>query len=267
MSLPLEEMDQDLLAMYIRWFGHSVEKGVRNDKREGRGHSKPALVRAALDEWYRRKYPQREFILWAEDNLQDYMRWAETGEIQSHPVEHSQLFNPHSPVFDVLLKRSSVRFWQPIPVEEAKIHEILRAATHAPSSCNRQTWKLYVHRNPNLGGDSKLRSVSNTNLQERAPVTIFITIDIRLYPEKWAPAEDAGIVGQQMALAATALGLGGCLMYGGDDDAQDEWCKRYHIPPYRRMYLMFLFGYPAEHTVTEKRAHPDDIAVTVPTGI
>ncbi len=49
LDLPLEEMDRDLLGMYIRWNGHHVEKTVRYKKTLGRGWGKPQLLRAALD--------------------------------------------------------------------------------------------------------------------------------------------------------------------------------------------------------------------------
>src|SRR5512134_537716 len=66
LDMPLDQMDQDLLGMYIRWNGHHVEKTVRYEKSQGRGASKPALLRSALDEWHRRSYPRRRWIEWAE---------------------------------------------------------------------------------------------------------------------------------------------------------------------------------------------------------
>jgi nitroreductase len=262
-TVPLESMDRDLLAMYIRWVGHTVEKTVRYRKSAGRGHGNPILLRAAVDEWHRRGYPPRQFVVWAESNLEDYERWNLTGEPQIHSAAELPTIDETTPVLKVLTNRVSTRFWKPVPVEEVNIQQILLAGTHAPTSCNRQTWKLYVRCNRQIEETADLPGVGNRTLLERAPVVIFITIDERLYPEVWAAAQDAGIIGLQLNLAATALGLAGCLMYGGDNFPQEEWHKQYNVPNYRYMHLSFLFGYPAERTQSDKRAHPDDIAIFV----
>ena len=131
---------------------------------------------------------------------------------------------------------------------------------YAPTCCNRQTWKLYVRKNPNL---ESVKNVSNKALREKAPVVVYITIDKRLYPETWAPAEDAGIIGLQLSLAATALGLAGCLMYGAENFDQDEFRREFDVPSHRFMYLMYLFGYAGERTLTDKRTHVDEVAVFI----
>jgi nitroreductase len=265
LAMPLAQMDQDLLAMVIRWNGHQVEKTVRYKGTPGSTHGIRAatLLRSALDEWQHRSYPQRPFTMWAEENLEDYSVWQATGEPQMHSQHELPTFDRESPVWDVIRNRVSTRFWAPVPVEDEKIQAILEASTFAPTACNRQTWKLYVHKNTELELNTKVSGASNVNLRKKAPVTIYITIDQRLYPEIWAAAEDAGIIGLQLSLAATSLGLGGCLMYGAESFDQAAFQQEYAVPPYRFMYLMYMFGYPAERTLSMKRAHPDDVAIFV----
>ena len=260
LDLAVAQMDQDLLGMYIRWNGHHVEKTVRYEKSLGRGASKPMLLRNALDEWYRRNYPRRRWIQWAEANLEDYKKWEQTGLPQIHSENGLPLFNSTSPVMEVLKNRVSTRYWKEIPVEDEKIQAIIEAAVYAPTCCNRQTWKLYVRKNPRI---ESINNVSNKVLREKAPVIIYITIDNRLYPEAWAPAEDAGIVGMQLSLATTALGLAGCLMYGAEYFDQEEFQREFNVPHYRFMYLMFLFGYAAERTLTDKRVHGEEAAIFI----
>jgi len=260
LNVPLAEMDRDLLGMYIRWNGHHVEKSVRYERTSGRGSGKPILLRQAIDEWNRRNYPKRRWIQWAEDNLLDHKRWEETGQPQLHSVRTLPEFTPESPIMEVLKHRVSTRYWKPTPVEDEKIQAILEAGVYAPTSCNRQTWKLYVRKNPRI---EELNNVSNKALRQKAPVAIYITIDNRLYPEIYAPAEDAGIIGLQLNLAATSLGLAGCLMYGAETFNQAEFRRQYDVPDYRFMYLMFLFGYAAERTLTDKRIHADELAIFV----
>jgi nitroreductase len=259
LNIPLCDMDQDLLGMYIRWNGHHVEKSVRYEKTVGRGSAKPVLLRNALDEWYRRGYPRRRWIEWAEANLEDHKRWEETGRPQLHSAKTLAVFTPNSPVMEVLKNRVSTRYWDNIPVEDEKINAILEAGVYAPTSCNRQTWKIYVRKNPQV---SSMNDVSNRALRLKAPVAMYITIDNRLYPEIWAPAEDAGIIGLQLNLAATSLGLAGCLMYGAEFN-QEEFRREFDMPEHRFMYLMFLFGYAGERTLTDKRIHADEVAIYV----
>ena len=258
--IPLKEMDQDLLGMYIRWNGHHVEKSVRYEKTLGRGSAKPVLLRRALDEWYERGYAKRRWIDWAEANLEDHKRWEQTGQPQLHAAAKLPVFNPSSPVMEVLKNRVSTRYWDSIPVEDEKIQAVLEAGVYAPTSCNRQTWKIYVRKNPSI---ESINNVSNTALRQKAPVAMYITIDNRLYPEVWAPAEDAGIIGLQLNLAATALGLAGCLMYGAENFNQEEFRRQHDVPPYRFMYLMFLFGYAGERTLTDKRIHADEVGIFI----
>ena len=106
-----------------------------------------------------------------------------------------------------------------------------------------------------------MSDVSNKALRLKAPVAMYITIDNRLYPEIWAPAEDAGIIGLQLSLAATSLGLAGCLMYGAEFN--EDFRREFKVPDHRFMYLMFLFGYAGERTLTDKRIHADEVAVYV----
>jgi nitroreductase len=260
LHIGLSNMDQDLLGMYIRWNGHHVEKTVRYERTMGRGSGKPVLLRRALDEWKRRGYPNRRWIDWAEANLEDHKKWEETGVPQLHPAKLAPVFSPDSPILEVLKNRVSTRYWKEMPVEDEKIEAVLEAAVYAPTSCNRQTWKLYVQKNKHI---ASINDVSNRALRQKAPVAVYITIDNRLYPEVWAPAEDAGIIGLQLNLAATALGFAGCLMYGAETFNQEEFRKQYNVPEYRFMYLMFLFGYAGERTLPDKRIHADEIAIYI----
>lgn len=264
LEVPLPLMDKDLLSMYIRWNGHHVEKTVRYKKEAGRGWGKPQLLRKALNEWHSRGYENRRWITWAEENLLDYAKWQETGEPQIHSEKTLPPFTPESPVTEVLKNRVSTRFWKAVPVEDDIIDKVIEAGAYAPTSCNRQTWKLYVKKNKDLSkSSSSAPNVSNKALLEKAPVLIYITIDNRLYPEVWAGAQDAGIIGLQLNLAAASLGLAGCLMYGADNFDQDKFRKQYNVPTYRYMHLLFLFGHAAERTLTDKRIQVDEIAIFV----
>ena len=120
-----------------------------------------------------------------------------------------------------------------------------------------------MHKNPKPEINSKLYGVSNAQLIEKTPVAMYITIDQRLYPEIYAPAEDAGIMQLRLSLATTSIGLAGCLMYAAETFPQQDFHKKFYVPNHRYVYLMYLLGYPAERTLTTKRAEPKDVAIFI----
>jgi hypothetical protein len=50
-------------------------------------------------------------------------------------------------------------------------------------------------------------------------------------------------------------------MYGGDEQIQPKWRSLLNLPPTSHMYLMYLFGYPAERTLTDKRVDVEDTVI------
>ena len=69
-------------------------------------------------------------------------------------------------------QRRSVRFWKRKKVEREKIEKILKAATYAPTSCNRMAWRFYIVENDLdniVEGDS-----TNRSMLEKAPVRIYL---------------------------------------------------------------------------------------------
>jgi hypothetical protein len=52
-------------------------------------------------------------------------------------------------------------------------------------------------------------------------------------------------------------------MYGSEKFKKEDFRRLYNVPPNRYMYLMFLFGYAAERTLTDKRIHADEVAIFI----
>jgi len=99
---------------------------------------------------------------------------------------------------------------------------------------------------------------------EKALVVMYITIDNRLYPEIYAPAKDASIMGLQLSLATTSIGLTGCLIYTAENFLQPGPHKKFNVPNHRYKYLTYLFGWhPAKKTLTTMRANPEYVATFI----
>lgn len=112
---------------------------------------------------------------------------------------------------DIMRERHSNRRFSGEDVQDASINALLRAAALAPSSCNRQAIGIHVVK----GRDQKALLggllVGGVGWIHRAPVILLLFADYKAYKAgdevKWMPYLDAGVMVQQLMLAAEGLGL------------------------------------------------------------
>lgn len=257
----VSEMDRDQLGQLIRFHSHALDKATKcENSDEGRGDERRGVVEKALAEWQSRGYPMGPDKVWAKKILENFDLWTKGSSKRLDPVRE-QTTDPPSDIFSVIETRRSVRFWQKRPVEREKIKRIIKAATHAPSSCNRMTWRFFVVENELTGiveGNS-----TNPSLLKKAPVRIYIGIDERLYPEVYAPGIDAGCALENLVLAAHALGLGACMMYHCESVNQKRLRSELNIPEYYRIYCAVVLGYPDETPFTPARVDVDEVLTFV----
>lgn len=146
------------------------------------------------------------------------------------------------PVFDAIFTRRSIRRYRAEPVPEEHLAEVLTAAGWAPSAHNRQPWRFAVVRvqavkerlaramGARLRADLEADGVPSAVIEAdvarsyqrltRAPVLIVVCLtmaDMDSYPDErrqrneWQMAvQSTAMAGQNLLLAAHALGLGAC---------------------------------------------------------
>lgn len=124
-------------------------------------------------------------------------------------------------VREAIARRVSCRSYQPAPVPEAHLTQILEAARLAPSACNRQPWRFAVVRDADLRRrivqDGFLPGIKMTWAID-APVHVVIGMERSFVTHRVAasvsgvdyPWVDIGIAGEHLVLAATELGLSTC---------------------------------------------------------
>lgn len=122
-----------------------------------------------------------------------------------------------------ILKRRSVRSYQPRPVELEKLQLILECGRFAPSAVNKQPWHFTVITDRKVldklttenkrimlaSDDSRAReraSQPDFDSFHHAPATIIVSAE---EGNGFAPADCANAT-ENMAIAAQSLGLGGC---------------------------------------------------------
>jgi nitroreductase len=114
-------------------------------------------------------------------------------------------------LFDALKNRRACRAFLKEPVADAAIGQLLNAAARAPTASNRPYRHCVLVDDPNI--IRALRMVSPSLLAD-PPLLLIIVTDLAVATERTgrvgevAALVDAGAAGENVLLAATALGLG-----------------------------------------------------------
>ena len=160
-------------------------------------------------------------------------------------------------VINTIMARRSVRQYLDKPVEHEKLAAVVRAGINAPSGMNRQPWIIRVVENQELiaevtevfkqeNPDQVKRDPNFKNMFRNAPNLICVCT-----PAKGGGELDAGLLGENMMLAAQSLGLGTCCLGGPVRFlVSNEKCKffidRLNIPEDYKLNYIIAIGYPDE---------------------
>lgn len=160
-----------------------------------------------------------------------------------------------NPVIETIMARRSVRRYKEQPVEREKLDLVARCGVNAPSAINKQPWAVrivddasfidgvtreYAAKNPQQAADPAFK-----NMFRNAPAVIFIA----------TPAGeglvDAGLLGENIILAAQSLGLGTCCLgaptrFIKTDPAAAPYLSRLDIPEGYELQYAIAIGYPDE---------------------
>ena len=129
--------------------------------------------------------------------------------------------------FQTIRQRRSIRKYQPDPIPDEHLTQMLEAAQLAPSAGNYQPWKFVVVRDPKTIKDLA-RAARKQNFLRRAAAIIIAFADANVYlpPPPLEPGFlmippcfeiDVMIAIEHIILAATALGYGSCWVGAFDE--------------------------------------------------
>ena len=151
-----------------------------------------------------------------------------------------------NPVLSNIMARRSIRKYLDKPVEHEKLEAVALAGINAPSAMNRQNWAVRVIEDQNLMASVKGQT-------RNAPNLICVC----------APADgrfdlDAGLMGQNMMLAAQTLGLGTCIQTGPirfltTDEKAQAFRDSLDIPEGYKLLDVISIGYPDEQPDAKPR--------------
>ena len=167
-------------------------------------------------------------------------------------------------VINTIMARRSIRKYLDKPVEHAKLEAVVRCGIKAPSGMNRQPWVVRVVENQKLIADvTEVFKAKNPDMVSRdknfknmfrdAPNLICICT-----PAKGGGELDAGLLGENMLLAAQSLGLGTCCLGGPVRFIKTEpeakfFLDSLDIPEDYQLNYIIAIGYPDEQPEAKPR--------------
>ena len=169
-----------------------------------------------------------------------------------------------NPVLSSIMARRSIRKYLDKPVEHEKLEVVVRAGINAPSGVNRQPWIVRVVEDQQLIADvTEVYKQANAeqvkrdkdfkNMFRNAPNLICVCT-----PANGGGELDAGLLGENIMLAAQSMGLGTCCLGGPVRFLlSNEKCKffldRLDIPADYKLNYIIAIGYPDEQPDAKPR--------------
>ena len=169
-----------------------------------------------------------------------------------------------NPVLSNIMSRRSIRKYLDKPVEHEKLEIIVKCGINAPSGMNRQPWIVRVVEDQKLIADvtevfkqenpeQVARDKDFKNMFRNAPNLICVCT-----PTNGGGELDAGLLGENMMLAAQSMGLGTCCLGGPVRFLlSNEKCKffldRLDIPADYKLNYILAIGYPDEQPDAKPR--------------
>lgn len=166
-------------------------------------------------------------------------------------------------VIKAIMDRRSIRRYLDMPVEHEKLEVVVRCGINAPSAVNRQPWIVRVVEDQQLikdvtevykkeNAEQVKRDANFKNMFRNAPNLICVCT-----PKNGGDL-DAGLLGENMMLAAQSLGLGTCCLGGPvrflNSNANAKFfIDRLDIPEGYQLNYILAIGYPDESPAAKPR--------------
>ena len=190
----------------------------------------------------------------SDDSMTEDSMMVDSTMVDSTSVEEFPLDNP---VTQAIMARRSIRKYLDKPVEHEKLAFLAECGINAPSGSNRQPWVLCVVENQELLAEVNkvfktinakqiARDNSFKNMFRNAPNIILVCT-----PEKGGGEVDAGMLAQNIMLAAQSIGLGTCCLGGivrfiQTDPKTEFFREALGIPIDFKINFILAVGYPDE---------------------
>ena len=167
-------------------------------------------------------------------------------------------------VIQNIMALRSIRKYKDTPVEHEKLELIAKCGINAPSGMNSQKWAVRVVEDYGLiSALTEIYKKENADMVRRDPnfKNMFRNVPniICVATERGGSLLDAGMLGENMMLAAQSLGLGTCCLGGpvrflNSSEEAKRYLERLNLPDNYELVFILAVGYPDE----EPEARPRD---------
>ncbi len=167
-------------------------------------------------------------------------------------------------VIETIMARRSVRQYKARPVGRDTVQMLLECGINAPNGMNKQPWAVRVIDNPDyINGVTEVFKQVNPkmaadpgfkNMFRNAPTVIFVAND----PVASSSPVDCGLLGENIMIAAKALGLGTCCLGSSAAFIQNtpqaaEYLEKLDLPKGYKLLFCIAVGYPDESPAAKDR--------------
>jgi len=189
--------------------------------------------------------------------------WIVASILMLPTVAFGQSEETSNEVVKTIMARRSVRKYLDKQVEHSKLETIARCGVNAPNGMNKQPWAVRIVESREwIDGVTKEFVKKNKEMVERdknfknmfrnAPHVIVIATP------RGENLIDAGLMGENMVLAAQSLGLGTCCLGGPvqfvkNDAAAKPYLDRLELPEGYEIAYMIAVGYADEQPEAKER--------------
>ena len=161
--------------------------------------------------------------------------------------------------FQLITVRESCRNYTGEAVPREKLEAILNAARMAPSACNSQPWSFVIADSPDATRHAAecVQEGGANRFTDKAPAFIIVLEEHAKLSPRIADKMDSqhfaqidiGLVTAHICLAASALGLGTCIMGLFNEEKTKSY---FNIPADKRVRLIISVGYSADQEPRKK---------------
>lgn len=165
-------------------------------------------------------------------------------------------------MLEAMQSRRSVRVYQPTPIPDSILNEMIRAHFCAPTANNMRPWQLTVVRDPKVK-EALAQTHEWSGMIRQAPVCFVIGADENISPEFWI--EDCSAGTENLMVEGAAHGIGTCWIAVRTGNRQGEPAEAYvrrvvGAPENIRILALVPAGYPAGEALPRDR-NPEPGAV------
>jgi nitroreductase len=165
-------------------------------------------------------------------------------------------------VKSLFIDRISIRDYSNKDVDNDLIIKMIEAASYAPTSCNRQSFKVKIIKKDSTSYELlSLANYGGSGFASKVPALLLVLVDLRSYSmpmEMNYPINDGSIFATYLMLTARSLGLDTCwVSWQTNKRKKQKIFNLMNIPEYYLPICVLTLGYRKDKALESPREEPN----------